>query len=284
MKNYYVIVNSDKDPGFAVTNRVKDVILALGGNCRIGHVGTGIIRGRYTDADQIPQGTEAVLVIGGDGTLIQAARDLKDRELPMMGINMGTLGYLSEVETAAIEETIGRLFAGEYFIEDRMRIKGVIRRQGESCYEDQALNDIVLSRQGSPRVLRYRIQVNGQLLYDFDSDGILVSTPTGSTAYNLSAGGPIVSPEARLFVVTPICAHSLNSRSVVLPENSRIEISVEQDREPEAGWLTAFDGVTYDRIRPGDSVQIAASDKSTKLIKLSKVSFLETLQRKMQNH
>lgn len=285
MKHYYVIVNPDKDKEFRLTSRIVKYIEEKGGTCKTGHVQARIAGGgRYTDVSQIPEGTEGVLVVGGDGTLIQASRDLKDRELPIMGINMGTLGYLSEVEAADIEETLDHLFADEYFIEERMLLCGEIVRNGKVCHRDMALNDIILSRQGSPRILHYRIQVNGQFLHEYDADGVLIATPTGSTAYNLSAGGPIVSPEAALFVVTPICAHSLNSRSIILPENAEICISVENDRAEREGWLAAFDGVSYGDIRTGDSVRIVRSEKSTRLIKLSRVSFLETLRRKMQYH
>ena len=287
MRHFYVIVNPDKDREFRLTGRIADYIERKGGICQIGHVkvrGSGEGQGRYTDVSQIPQGTEAVLVVGGDGTLIQASRDLKDRKLPLMGINMGTLGYLSEVEASDVEETLEHLFADEFFIEERMLLRGEIVRDGKVCYEDMALNDIILSRLGGPRILHYRIQVNGQFLHEYDADAVLVSTPTGSTAYNLSAGGPIVSPEASLFVVTPVCAHSLNSRSIILPENAEIEIAVKDDRAVQNGWQVAFDGVACEDVRPDDVIRIVRSERRTHLIKLSKVSFLETLRKKMQNH
>ena len=285
MKHYYVVTNPEKDRDGSVTARVRNCITALGGICQVAKSAPdGNGTWRYTDGTQVDPEVECVLVIGGDGTLIQAARDLKDLELPIMGINRGTLGFLSEVEESEIEETIQCLFEGKFYVEERMMLRGELYRGDDLLLRDHALNDIILSRQGVMRILRYQITVNGQLLQEYDADGVLVATPTGSTAYNLSAGGPIVSPEASLFVVTPVCAHALNARSIVLPEDSDIWIEAFDVHGAEDGWLAAFDGASYKDVRSGDRLHITKSDRKVRLVKLSRVSFLETLRQKMQEH
>ena len=129
-----------------------------------------------------------------------------------MGINMGTLGYLTEIEVDRIEESLDQILSGHYMLEDRMMLDGIFDDGGENV----ALNDIVLSRKGNLRIIHFNVYVNGTLLNSYDADGIVISTPTGSTAYNLSAGGPIVEPTASLIVITPICSHALNTSSIVL--------------------------------------------------------------------
>ncbi|MDE6829039.1 MAG: NAD(+)/NADH kinase, partial [Lachnospiraceae bacterium] len=166
-----------------------------------------------------------------------------------------------------------------FVLEKRMMLKGFFR-DGKA---DVSLNDIVVSRKGELHIIHFRLYVNGELLNDYEADGVVLSTPTGSTAYNLSAGGPIVEPTASLIVVTPICSHALNSRSIVLSSEDEIEIEIGLGRNGsrEEVYVT-FDGADTVTLRTGDRVTVKKSEASTIFMKLSKVSFLETLRRKMK--
>ena len=224
---------------------------------------------------------DCVLVLGGDGTLIRASRELHSYDIPLLGINMGTLGYLAEVELESLEKSLDKLFLDEVHREDRMMLRGYLNGK----FEDVALNDIVLTRKGTLRVIRFNIYVNGELLNAYQADGVIISTPTGSTAYNLSAGGPIVAPTAAMFVVTPICSHALNTSSIVLSAEDEIvlELSLGRDGNIEEAALS-FDGERNIDVHTGDRITIKKAKDKTELLKLSKVSFLEILRKKMKGN
>lgn len=236
----------------------------------------------YTNPNMVPPETECVISIGGDGTLIQAARDLVDLHLPMIGIHFGTLGYLAQ-EREPLEETLDKLMADECEIESRMMLYGSIYRDEEKIADNIALNDIVINRMGPLTVQDFQIRINGNLMNQYRADGMIVCTPTGSTAYNLSAGGPIVEPQAEILLLTPICAHTLNSRSIVLPPDALIEIQLCGHGGRESGCGVSFDGSDLIEVRKGDCIRIRKSQKITKMIKLGNSSFMETLRYKMRD-
>ena len=283
MKTYYIITNHDKDPSLTQTGRIQKYLEARGGKCYI-HDSADRSVGRlyrYTDPDQVPADVECVLVLGGDGTLLHAARDLVDRSLPLMGINLGTLGYLTEVETGSYETAVDALLEGNCFQERRMMLQGKAVRGGKTLLEDIALNDIVISRRGKMRVVDFNILVNDSFLCSYRADGIIVASPTGSTGYSLSAGGPIVSPDARLILITGVAPHTLAARPVVLPENVTVTIEVGGDAGEKDGADVVFDGDTSLTLQVGDRVEITRSDKEARLIKLTHTSFVEIMRRKM---
>ena len=178
--------------------------------------------------------------------MLQAAGTYLERGIPLLGINLGTLGYLAEIEKNAWKEALLRVFSDNYEIENRMMLEGLCP-DGRVRY---ALNDVVISRNGPPQILGFDVFVNGQFLNTFSADGILLSTPTGSTAYNLSAGGPIVEPSARLILLTPVCPHTLNNRSIVLSPEDEVRIGVghpSRSLEIEAGAV--FDGLPSENRR-----------------------------------
>lgn len=283
MKHFFLIINREKDREGKVTARVRDYLKKKGAVC-VCCSGCAEQKAsyRYTDPAEIPPETECVIVLGGDGTLIQAARDLVHTDYPLLGINMGTLGYLAEVDLLSIEQTLDCLLENRFYLEKRMMLCGRIYRDGALLREDIALNDIVISRSGRLCVLHYHVMVDGEPLNDYLADALITSTPTGSTAYNMSAGGPVVSPQASLFVLTPVCSHSLNARSIVLPDSVKISVeTVGEMKYPDLECLATFDGDGPIRLFPGDLVEITKANCITRLIKLSRVSFLETLRRKM---
>ena len=221
----------------------------------------------------VPEDTQCVITIGGDGTLIQAARDLAGRGLPLLGVNRGHLGYLNQVSRQEdITWAMDSLLEDRYQLERRMMIQGRAFRDGELLLEDIALNEIAVTRRDPLKVLRYSVYVNDEYLNSYSADGVLVSTPTGSTAYNLSAGGPVISPAARMMVLTPICSHSLNARSLVLAPEDQVRIRVEN-----SGQVVSFDGDTFVSLEEGDCVCIERSELETVMIKLKQVSFMQNL-------
>lgn len=277
MEKFYIITNYTKDEDYVITTRIKECVESYGKTCILCE------KDDYENIKEetIPKHIDCALVVGGDGTFIQASRKLFGRDVPMLGINMGTLGYLTEVEVQNVESAIRQLMEGNYTIENRMMLYG----SASYNIRDVALNDIVVSRSGNMKILHFNLYVNGQFLNSYQADGIIVSTPTGSTAYNLSAGGPIVEPTASLMVVTPICSHALNSSSIVFAAEDEIviEIDARRDGQTEEAMIM-FDGADMIPIHTGDKIRIKKAWEIAKIVKLSKISFLETLREKMKGN
>ena len=277
MDHFLIVTNDGKDIDHSVTAKVRRLLEEKGKTCTLCRKDEKkmIIR------ESIPPELDCAIVIGGDGSLIEVARVLWKRDVPVLGINMGTLGYLTEVEVTHIEEAVTQIAEGRYELENRMMLEGVFEGQNE----DVALNDIVVCRKGEPHVIHFRLYVNGALLNSYEADGIIISTPTGSTAYNLSAGGPIVEPTAELIVITPICPHALNTSSIVLSPEDEITVEIGMGRnEMEEEVSVSFDGADTRTLKTGEWVKIRRAKASTKFVKLSRVSFLETLRRKMKGN
>lgn len=286
MDKFYIIANLDKDPQLEMAKRVANYLSNKGCSCEY----VGITR-RYGDnssqdevISNVPEGTQAAIVLGGDGTIIQVASALAKLQLPLIGINLGNLGYLAEVDKDNIEPVLDRLMADDFNIEDRMMLRGVVTIDGKEVNTSRALNEIVIARTGALRVIKYEIYVNDRLLSTYYADGIIVSTPTGSTGYNMSAGGPIVEPDARVILITPISAHTLNSRSIVLSPDDHLKIVIAPSRNNSPHHTQiCFDGGMWFEVNPGDCVEIEQAQRKTRVIKMSKESFLDTLARKISS-
>lgn len=277
MDRFYVIANQLKDTDSRITNEIKAYIEQNGKRCIVsqkdeeGHILPG----------SVPEGIDCAVVLGGDGTLIRAARELVGLNIPLLGINMGTLGYLTEVELQDSHKALDALFRDELGIEKRMMMHGVI----EDVTEHVALNDIVITRAGNLRIVPFNVYVNGILLNSYLADGIIISTPTGSTGYNLSAGGPVVEPTASMFVITPICSHSLNASSIVLSAADRIEVEVCESRYRQIEHaLVTFDGAQTVPVSTGQRVMIRKAEETTKFVKFSKESFMKIMREKMKGN
>ena len=286
MNSFYIITNHQKDENLEVTRKIQEYLEKNGKTCYIQCVakeGTEDEGYKYTNAAEIPEDVECVLVLGGDGTLIQAARDTIKRNIPLLGFNFGTLGFLAEIEKENMYTALDKVMSDEYYLESRMMLTGTVYRDGEEIKTDIALNDIVLNRSGALRTINYEIYVNGDFLYSCPADGIIISTPTGSTGYNLSARGPIVSPSSAMILLTPICPHSLTSSSIVLSAEDKVAVKVGPGRKNtnEAAVVT-FDGSQSVNLIVGDYVEITQAKETTRLVKISKKSFVETVRKKMQ--
>lgn len=277
MKRFFIVTNDGKDTDYKVTNKIKQLLEDAGKICILCEKDAN----KRIIKNSIPDDIDAVIVIGGDGSLIEAARALQKHDTPILGINMGTLGYLTEVEISDIEDAVEKIISEEYQLETRMMLEGTF----DNGLKDICLNDIIVSRKGALRVIHFDLFVNGELLNSYKADGVIISTPTGSTAYNLSAGGPIVEPTASMIVITPICSHALNTSSIVLSADDEIVIRVGEGRNGTIEEvLVAFDGADMMTLFTGDSVTIHKAAAATKIMKLSKVSFLEILRRKMKGN
>lgn len=286
MDNFYIITNHQKDEKLEVTRQIQGYLEEHGKTCYIqseSKCGTDAAAYKFTNADEIPENVECVIVLGGDGTLIQAARDTINRNIPLLGFNFGTLGFLAEIEKENMYTALDKLMKDKFYLESRMMLTGTVYRDGNPVMTDIALNDIVLNRSGALRTINYEIYVNGDFLYSCPADGIIISTPTGSTGYNLSARGPIVSPSSSMIVLTPICPHSLTASSIVFSADDKVVVKMGPGRRNanEAAVVT-FDGAESVGLIIGDYVEITQAKETTKLVKISKKSFVETVRKKMQ--
>ena len=283
MNKFYVIANSQKDMDFAMADKISEYIIAKGGTCvcQKRDIGKEGIKYNSADASLIPEGTECVIVLGGDGTLIQAARDLSSINVPVFGINIGTLGYLTEIDMEQAFPAIDRIMADEYNIDTRMILRGRVYRGDDKLYSDIALNDIVINRMGSLKIINFDIFVNGEYLITYPADGLIVSTPTGSTAYNLSAGGPIVRPQTDCIVMTPVCPHVLNKSSVIFGGEDVLEVRMTQSRSGVEERVVTFDCTYYINLVSGDRIVISRSDTRASLIRIGKHNFLQILRNKL---
>ncbi len=275
MKHFCIYTNRHKDKDFATTEKVRRFLCGKGMQCTI----------KKDECDTIPEETDCILVLGGDGTMLQAVRETHSRKrIPLLGINLGRLGYLTEVEPDGLEAALEQLLCGDYDLESRMMLNGTVYRKSGENQNGWALNDIVISKTESQQILSFLLYVNRKLLNRYLADGMIITTPTGSTGYNLSAGGPIVEPGARLIVLTPICPHTMNQRSIVLSPEDEVVIEIPAGREGQVQHAAvSFDSCVV-KIRTGDAVRIAQSERTTDFIKLSKAGFLEVLHKKMSDN
>ena len=279
MKHFIIITNREKDPELEVTKRVESFLMQRGCTCSIYSEERSSGQWIQKPAERKASG---ILVLGGDGTLLKAAEGASCTGIPVLGINLGTMGYLAEVERSNLEQALAKLVEGDYVVEERMMLSGQVLRQGEVLEDTCALNDITITRNGHLQMLFFQIFVNGRLLKEYHADGIILATPTGSTGYNMSAGGPIVEPGEKLILLTPICPHTLQTRSVILRAEDEIAIRVKERGGREKQDMEAcFDGSKNLSLRPGDEVRISRSPRVTPIIKLSEASFLEVLHRKL---
>ncbi|TAH71472.1 MAG: NAD(+)/NADH kinase [Anaerolineaceae bacterium] len=285
MDSFLVITNERKDRDNIITKQIADYIEASGRKCAL--IGTLELEDKKIRPDL---DVECAIVLGGDGTLIRCATHLMDLDIPILGINLGTIGFLAEIEKHHIQEALDRLFADDYVLENRIMLRGDLLAGANHMTSDNnvklttgyALNDIVITRKGLSRIISLRIYVNDQLVDDYRGDGVIVSTPTGSTAYNLSAGGPIITPKADVMVITPICPHSLSPRSVVVSAQDLVKVVIRRSKKTQNDEAIAtFDGQTVIDLGTDDEILIKKAQYSTRLIRLNQTGIYEILRSKL---
>ncbi|MBE5869259.1 MAG: NAD(+)/NADH kinase [Lachnospiraceae bacterium] len=278
MKHFLIYTNLHKDRDLAVTEHIREFLEQKG--CTV----SVITESQTSEEKVISKQADCMLVLGGDGTILRAARQMGELNIPILGVNMGTLGYLTEVEPDNIDSALTQLLAGEAQPEERMTLCAQIKSPQGQGKEQWALNDVVITRSGPLQINDFNIYVNGQFLKKYSADGIIISTPTGSTGYNLSAGGPIAKPGTRLMLITPICPHTFNQRSIILSSEDRIVVEIPEGRNGQQEVEVSFDGGSRTGLRTGDSIAITGCERNVVFLKLSKASFLEVLRRKMSEN
>ena len=273
MKRFCIVRNEQKDPRSLRAKRITRYLTEKGAEVKV-----------LAADEKIDEGADCIIVLGGDGTLLRAAHRAVDSGLPLLGINLGTLGYLAEVDKNRIKPALDKLLADEFTIEKRMMLTGSVIRNNKTVCTRLALNDIVISREGPPRVIRFNNYVNNEYLNTYEADAIILSTATGSTGYSLSAGGPIISPTARMILMTPLAPHTLNARSIIFPESDSLTVEIGKSRtsRPEQARVD-FDGSDGFMVETGDRIVVKKASSFTRIIKISKKSFLEVLRDKFSD-
>jgi NAD+ kinase len=218
-----------------------------------------------------------LLVLGGDGTMLRVAREIAGSHTPMLGINIGALGFLTAVPWESMGDALKRVWHGEYTFETRTLLQATGRASGRAV-DQSALNDVVISRGIASRLIELEVHVNGDSLTRYRCDGLIVSSPTGSTAYSLAAGGAVAFPTAEVMCLTPICAHTLSNRSLILPLSAKIDITVVS---PKPATVLSTDGQMVSELAEGDVITVQRSRKTVRLMNLAGTSFCETLRRKL---
>jgi len=223
--------------------------------------------------------SDFVVSLGGDGTLLNAARSLYQHDVPVFGINLGTVGFLAEVEINDIDNAFMRLSKGDYSLVTRMVLSACVNRNENCVFEGIALNDVVVSRGGLSRIIRLKVYVDDQFIDSFPGDGVIVSTPTGSTAYTLSAGGPIVQPDMQMMITTPICPHILYSRSFITSPDRTLRICINDDYADSA--IITLDGQQGFGVMAGDTITIRCMDKGIRFVSIYQLNFYDVLRAKI---
>jgi NAD+ kinase len=284
MDRFLIITNKEKDTDLLVTKKIVAYIEEAGKQATLSSVSSVQ---EEAGPVVIPEDIDCAIVLGGDGTIIQTANDLMTHDIPILGVNMGTLGFLAEIEEHHVPEALERLFHDDYQVEKRIMIDAqvhhVSRHQEIQDHSiGYALNDVVIARKGFSRIISLGIYVNDSLVDNFRGDGVIISTPTGSTAYNLSAGGPIVMAQASVMVITPICPHSLSPRSIVVSAEDTIKVVVGKSKKTqEAEAIVTFDGNKVIDLGTDDVILMKKAKYNTKLIKLNHTGIYEILRSKL---
>lgn len=279
MKNYLIVARSFSELHEKYIKLIRDYITAHGGMCILDlDTCSDSSETQITVDDNI----QCIITVGGDGTVVRVAQNVTNRRIPIVGLNCGHLGYLCDMTVENVEHCLDQLLSDNYKIDERMMLEGNCSNDGENRF--RALNDIVVASDAAGLyVLNITVKVNGIQLYSHNCDGLIVSTPTGSTAYNLSANGPIVSPHADCIILTPINPHTLNSRSIILASGDQVEVSIEarhDEDEPVANII--YDGTLRQKLRKGETLKIYRSKVTSNMVMLENVNFLERIRARMQ--
>jgi len=225
----------------------------------------GLLPGEQVmEPEQVAERADLVVVLGGDGTMIRVVRLLDDREVPVFGVNLGFLGYMTNFTVEEAGEQFEKVLSGEYETEPRVRLSAELKRDGHSVIRTKVLNDVVVNVSGISRIIEIRTEINEAFVTTYRADGLIVSTPTGSTAYAMAAGGPILVPNSRALVVAPICPHTLTMRPLVIQDDVRIGLQIVRGADQV---LATFDGQQAEQMQPGDRLEIERATGRLQLIK-----------------
>ncbi len=275
-----LLVNPQKSNMEEHIIKIVDYCIKIGLKCFINDLEIARKTGfheKYLPEKEFCQRIDMVVSLGGDGTILRAARIIGDSGKPILGINFGGLGFLTESPPQKIEETLDNISKGNFYIQERMLLNASKEGEPESYI---ALNDVVVSGEAISRLIKLEVAVNGENLTTYTADGLIISTPTGSTAHSLSAGGPIISPDTEMILLTPICPHTLTNRPLIVNKDSEISIGVSLNPHPRKGLIT-IDGQTVFHIAKDERLIIKSAPFYIKLITFRTNSYFEILRQKL---
>lgn len=280
MKNFLILTKEDTD---RMQSFLEEIIQFLVDNGADGQYDV-LKKEDASKQIDVPEWYDCILTVGGDGTMIRAAVRTIESGLPLIGINKGHLGYLCDLDENTYQEALKRLINDDFDLEERMLLEGRVVSADGTPVSDEivAINDIVISSHNGLQVVHLSVDVNGEELTSFNGDGIIFATPTGSTAYNLSASGPIVDPQTSLILMTPLNAHVVGMRSIVLDDTAQVRAHVKRRNQEELNAVAAFDGTTAITLHDGDSLEVQRSTRTVKFIRLSRINFLDRIRSKLQ--
>jgi len=281
MKKIGIIANPKKKRAFSVTQeliawlkkRKKKVLLDSDIAKAIGREDLTCCK------EKLPAQVDLLIVLGGDGTLLSVARIIGMRRVPILGVNLGGLGFLAATTCQQLYKTLEYIFAGKYEIEQRMMLNASIQRRGKIIEAHNALNDVVVSKGALSRILKLKVFIGDTYITTYMSDGLIISTPTGSTAYSLSAGGPVVSPDVEAIILTPICPHTLSNRPLIISKNNKVCVEIGFERGEVS--LT-IDGQVGRQLNPGDKVLVKKAASRINLITGYDADHFQILRRKLR--
>ncbi|MFW6021935.1 MAG: NAD(+)/NADH kinase [Halanaerobiaceae bacterium] len=274
-----LVLNTKKEEAFIVGERLIQLFKMKDISYLLEKKASDIMgRDEGVDYQSLKKNADFIIIIGGDGTFLHTAHYFFDTQIPLLGINIGRLGFLTEIETNEIEVAIDHLLNGNYTVEKRMILESNIIRNGKKTYSNYALNDFVINRGARSRLVGIDLYINDEIVNSYRADGIIISTPTGSTAYSLSAGGPIINPSIRAIIITPICPHSLFITPMVISDRESLKIVVHSEHSMS---FTADGSYDY-LIKDNDKINIKASKQELYFVKLPNRTFYSILHKKMK--
>jgi NAD+ kinase len=271
-----IVAKRDKQEAVALAARIREhyAHLTVLGERYLSHaLGWPRIEDR-----ELAQRADLVVVLGGDGTLIHTARLLAGRGVPILGVNLGSLGFMTEVPVDELFSLLDEVLAGRFKVDSRMKLTCRLVREGKVVVEDEVLNDVVINKGALARIADHQTSIDGVPITTYKADGVILATPTGSTAYSLSAGGPIVHPSVDCTILSPICSHALTQRSIVVPADRTIRITL--GRETADTYLT-LDGQTGHGLQGGDCIEVVRSPNRVNLVRNPNVAYFTILRQKL---
>lgn len=277
-----IIVNFDKPKVLNITRQIIDWLEKHGKKVLVTEAGSDTGIGKEIPVcpeEELAEKAECIIVLGGDGTLLNSARSVSVRGIPLFGVNLGQLGFLTEIELPDLIPALEKLTTGKYGIEERMMIQATVHRDGKDIAQFYGLNDAVITKGAFARLIRLKTFVNDEYVDIYPADGLIIASATGSTAYSLSAGGPLVVPTLGLMIVTPICPHTLYSRPLVIDKDSVVRVELQ---ETMAEVMLTIDGQSGFQLEPFDEVTIKKAPFNAKLMKLNQRGFYEILRTKLK--
>ncbi|MBI5199496.1 MAG: NAD(+)/NADH kinase [Nitrospirae bacterium] len=279
MKKIGIITKLKKPEAIEVVNKLNPWLKEKDRDTFIDIETATSIGERGFQRSEIPSLVDMIIVLGGDGTLLSVVRLVGDLGIPILGVNLGGLGFITEVPLDELYTTLEMVFNNDYFIEERLMLIAHVRRRGERIAEYNVLNEVVINKGALARIIDLETYINKTYVTTFKADGIILSTPTGSTAYSLSAGGPIIYPTLNSFIITPICPHTLTNRPLVLPDDFLVEIALKSE---SGDVFLTLDGQVGFSLKYGDVVEVKKSQGKIKLISSPKRDYFKILRTKLK--